>query len=321
MSASQGILNSINRLFPLWAIVFSALAYLYPEGFVPFKAAIVPLLALIMFCMGLTLSGADFKRVLSQPKIIALGVSLQFLLMPVLAFIIAKVLQLPPQLAAGLILVGCCSGGTASNVICFLAKANVALSITLTMLSTLLGLFLTPLLSSFYIDATITVDTFSMFISILKMVIAPVIAGIILHQFLPKAVQRCEPLLPTLSIAAIVFIIAIVVALNQTRLADLSLLILIAVVLHNTLGLATAYTLSRLLGLDETDCRTIAIEVGMQNSGLAVALAMKYLTAAAALPAALFSIWHNIMGSLLASFWQQRSTDKASSQKTEPDAG
>ncbi|NRB40433.1 MAG: bile acid:sodium symporter family protein [Pseudomonadales bacterium] len=309
------MLTTINRLFPLWALIFSALAYAFPEGFVQCKTAIVPLLAFIMFCMGLTLSSADFKRVLAQPKTIALGVLLQFLLMPLLAFLIAKFLQLPPQLAAGLILVGCCSGGTASNVICYLAKANVALSITLTLISTLLGLVLTPLLANFYIDAAITVDMISMFLSILKMVIAPVIAGVILHQFLPNMVSRCEPVLPTLSIAAIVFIIAIVVALNQTRLSDLSILVLAAVMLHNMLGLGIAYGLSRLLRLNESDCRTIAIEVGMQNSGLAVALAMKYLTAAAALPAALFSIWHNIMGSLLASFWQQDSSRSANQRE------
>lgn len=300
------MLNQFNRLFPLWAILLSLLAYAFPGFFVGFKIYIIPMLSLVMFFMGLTLTVADFKRVLRSPKPIAIGVLLQFLLMPLLAFALAIALQLPKQLAAGLILVGCCAGGTASNVVCYLARGDVALSISLTMVSTLLGVVLTPLLCLLYVSQSIDLDHWSMLLSIVKMVLLPVISGVLLNYYFHRSVQRLEPLLPGLSIITIVLLIAIIVAINQASLVDVGGQVLLAVVLHNTLGLVAAYGLASLLGLSAVQCRTIAIEVGMQNSGLGVALAMKYFSPLAALPGALFSIWHNISGSLLAGFWRQQ---------------
>lgn len=300
------LIARVTGLFPLWAVLFSALALYQPALFVDGKAAIVPLLSLVMFLMGLTLTASDFKRVLLTPKSVGIGVLLQFAVMPLAAFLIGIVLALPGELAAGLILVGSCGGGTASNVICYLARANVALSITMTIASTLLGVVMTPLLCWLYIATDIDVDHLSMLVSIIKMVIAPVLLGVALNHFFRRSIQRIEPLLAPLSVLAIVVIIAVIVALNEGRLVQVGVLVFVAVVLHNSLGLAAGYYCSRFSGLAEKDCRAIAIEVGMQNSGLAVALALKYFSPAAALPGALFSVWHNIAGSALASYWKAR---------------
>ena len=265
---------------------------------------------MFMFFMGLTLTAEDFKRVLVAPKPIALGLFLQFLIMPLAAFLISRILNLPDQIAAGLILVGCCAGGTASNVICYLAKANVALSITMTMISTLLGVVFTPLLCWLYISESIDVEYLPMLVSILKMVIAPVLVGVFLNHFFNRFVQKVEAVLPTLSILSIIYIIAIIIALNQLQLVQVGSLIFIAVALHNGLGMVGGYALSRALKLSIIDSRTIAIEVGMQNSGLGVALALKYFSPLAALPGALFSIWHNVVGSILASYWSSSKSSK-----------
>ena len=297
------MLNRINTLFPLWAVLFSLIAYFFPAAFVGYQAAIVPLLSMIMFFMGLTLTFDSFKQVLVAPKPVIIGIALQFSIMPLLAFIISLVLALTADIAAGLILVGCCAGGTASNVICYLAKANVALSITMTMVSTLAAVVMTPLLSWVYIDAAIDINYLSMLVSILKMVIVPVLLGLLLNHYAGAAVTRLEPLLPTLSIVSIVAIIMIIVAVNENKLALLGPLIVVAVALHNGIGLLAAYGFSRALKLSVLESRTIAIEVSMQNSGLGVALALKYFSPLAALPAALFSIWHNIIGSLIAAYW------------------
>lgn len=309
------MLNRFNSLFPLWAIALSLVAYWVPSLFTGFTTSIIPLLSMIMFFMGLTLTATDFKRTLLTPKPIIIGVVLQFLIMPAVAFAIAWGLDLPPQIAAGLILVGCCAGGTASNVICYLARANVALSITMTMCSTLIGVVLTPFLSWLYIAASIDVDHLSMLLSIVKMVLLPVLAGVTINHYFTDVIRRIEDYLPTCSILAIVFIIAVIVALNQSQLTQIGLLTLLAVILHNGLGMLGGYTASRLMRLPETDCRTIAIEVGMQNSGLAVALALKYLSPVAALPGTVFSIWHNIVGASLASYW-----NKTSKENKEPNA-
>lgn len=297
---------SLTRLLPLWAILMCLLAWWQTGWFVNMKPAILPLLALIMFSMGLTLRLQDFRRVLSMPVLIALGISLQFVLMPLLAWLIGRGLALETLLATGLILVGASPGGTASNVMTYLAGGNVALSITLTALSTLLAVVFTPWLSWLYIDAAIAVPVASMLQTILLLVIVPVAGGMLLNQCWPQLMTPIQGFCPLLATLAIVFIIAIVFALNKNSMAGLSLALLVAVVLHNLLGLMMGYLTARCLGYSETVCRTLAIEVGMQNSGLAVALALKNFAAMAALPGALFSIWHNISGSLLAALWQWR---------------
>lgn len=305
-------MNWITRLFPVWAILFSLLAGWQPAGFAQWKPAILPLLALIMFAMGLTLTLADFRRVLTMPLVVVLGVGLQFVLMPLLAWLIAKSLALEPMLATGMILVGACSGGTASNVMTYLARGDVALSITLTAMSTLLAVVMTPWLSWLYIDAAITVPVWSMLQTIFLLVIAPVTAGLLINRYLSRLVKPLQPLCPLTAMLAIIMIIAIVVALNAQRMVSISMVLMLAVAAHNLAGLLLGYSIARISGYSTTVARTLAIEVGMQNSGLAVALALKNFAAMAALPGALFSIWHNISGSLFAAFWQwhDRSNDR-----------
>jgi len=300
-------MNWIVTGFPLLAIIVSIIAARYPEFLIDYKPAIIPFLGIVMFAMGMTLTLGDFKRVLKSPRVISLGLLLQYGLMPLLAFIIAIVLGLPTELMAGLILVGACPGGTASNVICYLGRGDVALSITLTAISTLLAVFLTPVLTWLYIGQEVPVPIINMMLTVLKIIILPVTLGIIVNSYFGQYLMQIKQFLPVISVIAIVFIIAIIVALNAHQMVQLALPIIIAVLLHNGLGLASGYTIARWLGYDEKICRTLAIEVGMQNSGLGVALATKYFTTLTALPGAFFSIWHNITGSLLAAYWTRKS--------------
>lgn len=299
-------MSRLTTLFPLWAILLSGVAFFFSEPFSSLASWIIPLLAGVMFTMGLTLKAADFKRILQDPRPILVGVLLQFILMPLLAVVLAKMFGLSNQLTAGLVLVGCCAGGTASNVISYLARADLALSISMTVCSTLVGVVATPLLTGFYLSTTINVDTIGMLASIIQIVLIPVLAGITLSHFFPELIRPLTPALPALSILIILTIIAIVVALNSDSLLEVGALTLVAVVLHNLGGMCGGFYLSRLMGFDTRQSHTIAIEVGMQNSGLGVALALEFFSATAALPGALFSVWHNISGSLLASQWSRK---------------
>ena len=299
-------MSRLTTLFPLWAILLSGVAFFFNEPFSSLASWIIPLLAVVMFTMGLTLKAADFERILQDPRPILVGVLLQFILMPLLAVVLAKMFGLSNQLTAGLVLVGCCAGGTASNVISYLARADLALSISMTVCSTLVGVVATPLLTGFYLSTTINVDTIGMLVSIIQIVLIPVLAGITLSHFFPDLIRPLTPALPALSILIILTIIAIVVALNSDSLLEVGALTLVAVVLHNLGGMCGGFYLSRLMGFDTRQSHTIAIEVGMQNSGLGVALALEFFSATAALPGALFSVWHNISGSLLASQWSRK---------------
>ena len=293
------------KLFPLWAILCSAFAFMFPTYFVSLKTAIVPLLMLIMLTMGLTLPPKDFLRVIDNKKAILIGVLLQFLVMPILAYALAYSMQFDHEQLIGVILVGTVAGGTASNVLCYLAKGDVALSITLTAISTLIGVFLTPMLTTIFIGQVVDIPILSMFISLAKIVLFPVTLGVILNLYLSRFIQKSLPILPMLSMAAIVVIIAIVVALNQDKLKYVGPSILLVVILHNGAGLLLGYWIPKQLGCSKVGCKTIAFEVGMQNSGLAVALAMKFFTPASAIAGTVFSIWHNMSGSLLAAYWQK----------------
>jgi BASS family bile acid:Na+ symporter len=296
----------ITSLFPLWALLASLLAYAWPEAFSGAKPAIVPMLGIVMLGMGMTLTWSNFREVLRRPTEIGLGVALQYSVMPFLAWAIALALGLPPHLMAGLVLLGACPGGTASNVVCYLARGDVALSITLTTVSTLLAIVATPWLTWLYVGERVPVPVQSMLWSIFKIVLLPVSIGVLTNSLTGRYLRPVRQAFPLISVGAIVFIIAIVVALNKDNLAAMGWTLVLAVLLHNAGGLTAGYALARLLGRDQRTARTFAIEVGMQNSGLSVALAVKYFTPAAALPGALFSIWHNLTGSLLASYWSRR---------------
>ncbi len=302
-------MERINTLFPVWAILFSGVAYVIPEIFIPLKEMIVPLLGFIMFCMGMTLLPKDFREALVRPKVILLGIALQFAIMPLGAYVIAHLLGFSTLLVAGFILVGTAPGGTASNVMTFLARGDVALSITLTACSTILGIVLTPYLTLFLTKEVIEVNALAMLVSILKMVFFPVALGVLANTFAGKKLERLKRTLPTLSIIGIVLIVAIVVALNRERLPEVGASVFLGVLLHNGIGLLLGYFLSKMMGFDEKIARTVSIEVGMQNSGLAVALAAKYFGALAALPGAIFSVWHNVSGSLLAGYWRSKSEE------------
>lgn len=292
-------------LLPIGAIVISCIAILKPELLADYGKAIVPMLGIVMFSMGMTLSPVDFKRVLTQPTLVLLGVSLQYTLMPLIAWLLSMLLNLPVLLATGLILVGACPGGTASNVICYLAKGNVALSISLTAVSTLLAALMTPLITLIYVDQSIDVPVLDMMKNLVLIVILPVFAGVLINTFYQHQIEKIKSYLPLISVFSIVFIIGVIVAKSHSQVLELGGLLFIAVALHNGLGLLTGYLIPKLIGYDETICKTLAIEVGMQNSGLAVVLANQYFSAVAALPGALFSIWHNITGSILAVYWSK----------------
>ncbi len=229
--------------------------------------------------------------------------------MPLIAFVIGHLLQLPAEVLAGLVLVGACPGGTASNVIAYLARANVALSVAITFASTLVAVIATPLLTWLYLGERIPVPVSGMLMSLVQIVVVPVVAGCALNTLLQRRLAPMRELFPLISVAAIVLVIGIIVALNASRIGEAGLLVIIAVVLHNGLGLLSGYGIARLLRLDKITARTLAIEVGMQNSGLGVALAIKHFTPLAALPGALFSVWHNLSGSMLATVWQKKTVN------------
>jgi BASS family bile acid:Na+ symporter len=314
----QEILKKFTSLFPLWAVLLSAVAYVYPEYFAPHQGLIVPFLSLIMLGMGVTLSVDSFIAVLKRPSVVLLGTLMQYTIMPLAAWAVCLVLKLPADLAAGVILLGCCPGGTASNVISYLAKADVALSIVLTSVSTLLAFLATPFLTWVFIGQTVDVDVTGMLVSVVNVVIVPVVLGLAINYFFAKRINAVREVFPAISAAAIVIIISVIIGTNSANLEQSGPLVLLAVVLHNGLGLVGGYGVSKAMRFSETEARTIAIEVGMQNSGLSVALAIKHFTAAAALPGAIFSIWHNLSGAFLAGHWSKQNVydpDKVRDQK------
>ncbi len=313
------MLGTITRLFPVWAILISIIAYVQPELFQPLKSYIVPLLVTIMLAMGLTLKPSDFINVVKHKTAVVVGIILQFTIMPLVAILISHLLDFSPELTIGMVLVGSVAGGTSSNVMCYLAKGNVALSISMTAISTLLGVFMTPFLSEMLAGQTVNVPASAMLLSLVKIVLIPVGAGILINQFIHSFTKKLEPILPLISMIAIVMIIGIVIALNASQFATIGPIIAVAVILHNGFGLLAGYWICRLLGFDETICRTISFEVGLQNSGLATALAMKFFTPAAAMPGTLFSLWHNISGSILAGIWAKKapSEEQSISDNTE----
>jgi BASS family bile acid:Na+ symporter len=265
---------------------------------------------LIMLGMGVHLKIDDFKRVLSRPAPVAAGIFLHYLVMPLAAWLLAMAFKMPPDLSAGMVLVGSVASGTASNVMIYLAKGDVALSVTISSVSTLVGVIATPLLTRLYEDAHIQVDVMGMLLSILQIVVIPIALGLAIHHLFPRVVKAVEPYLPAFSMVCILAIISAVVAGSASHIASVGFVVIIAVVLHNTIGLLGGYWGGKLFGFDESTCRTLAIEVGMQNSGLAAALGKIYFSPLAALPGALFSVWHNLSGSLLAGYWSGKPIDE-----------
>lgn len=300
-------------VFPLLVLAGAGLGFVLPGPAVSVLPFVNTLLAVIMFGMGLTLTLPDFALVARRPLPVLLGVVAQYVIMPLVGLGVSVLLQLPPELAAGVILVGCAPGGTASNVITYLAKADTALSVTMTSISTLLAPLLTPLLTLWLAGQYMPVDGAAMALSIVKIVLVPVILGLVVRLLLGRFVDRVLPVLPWLSVAAIAVVVFAVVGNSAALIASAGLLVLLAVILHNGLGYLLGYGIARALKQPVRSARTVSIEVGMQNSGLAAGLAAQYFSPAAALPGAVFSIWHNLSGALLAAIYRRTEAGRAPS--------
>lgn len=286
--------------FPLLVILGGIIGFALPEVTSQGSGLVNPLLGIIMFGMGLTLKPVDFKLVFTRPLPVIVGVIAQYVIMPSTALLVVWLLQLPPEIAAGVILVGCAPGGTSSNVVSYLARGDVALSVTMTSVSTLLAPLVTPLLVAWLAGQYMPVEAGPMALSIVQVVLVPVIAGLLVSTLLPRVVAVINPILPWISVLAISGIVAIVVGGSRDSILEAGLLVLAAVILHNLLGYLLGYGVGALIGQPVPVKRTMAVEIGMQNSGLAAGLAAQYLSPLAALPAAVFSVWHNLSGAVLA---------------------
>lgn len=293
----------ISDYMGILVLAAALLALAFPNALQQVRPTVINyLLGVVMFGMGLTLNLKDFKIVFSRPKDVIIGCLAQFTIMPLLAWGLARLFQLDEALALGVVLVGCCPGGTASNVITYLAKGDLALSVGMTGVSTLFAPFLTPLLTWALAGKSINVDVASMFLSILWVVILPIVIGLLVKWFWPKFTEKVTDYLPAFSSIVIAIIVAIIFAANASKLLTGGLIIVLVVMLHNICGLSLGYMIGRLLRLSEPKKRAISIEVGMQNSGLASSLATIHFAAfpLASIPGAIFSVWHNLSGATVA---------------------
>lgn len=304
----QRICNFIAKWMGAIVLIVAALSLIVPTSLAWVSTWVInPMLGIIMFGMGLTLTGKDFKIVLSRPKDILIGCLTQFIVMPLLAWTLTRAFSLPQELAIGVILVGCCPGGTASNVITYLAKGDLALSVGMTAASTLLAPLLTPFLVWLLAGTMVNVDTTGMLLSIVCVVILPIVGGLLCQRFIPKMTQRVTPYLPAFSSIAIALTVGIVVAHNADRLMTAGWLVVLIVMIHNLLGLGIGYLVGRLLRLQQPKRVALSIEVGMQNSGLATSLAVMHFASfpLATIPGAVFSVWHNISGAIVARIYSR----------------
>ena len=303
------ICDFISRWMGALVLLMALLALWQPAPFAAVGTWVInPMLGLIMFGMGLTLNPNDFRIVFSRPKDVLTGCLAQFTVMPLLAWILSKIFSLPPDLALGVILVGCCPGGTASNVITYLAKGDLALSVGMTATSTVLAPLLTPLLTWMMAGTFVDVDAVGMLMSIFYVVIAPILAGFLIQHYMPELTHRMVAYLPAFSSVMIATLVAIIIGHNASKLLTGGLIVVVVVMLHNLCGLALGYWIGLLLRLTHTKRSAISIEVGMQNSGLASSLANIHFAAfpMATIPGAIFSVWHNISGALVAKVYSMK---------------
>ena len=304
MKTLAKISDFAGKYMAIIALAVAIVALVFPG---PVSAAVKTsyvniLLGIVMFGMGMTLKLSDFKVVFTKPKAVIVGILSQFVIMPVLAFVLAFAFQLPAELAVGVILVGSCPGGTSSNVMTYLAKGDVALSVGMTACTTIMAPIVTPLLVLLFAGQTVDVDVLEMFLSIVQVVLVPIAAGFLINYFFEKVAAACASVLPLVSVVGISLIIMAVVAANQAKLLTVGPLIILVVMLHNVLGYTFGYLVGRALRLTKEQMRTLSIEVGMQNSGLASSLATVHFASMplAAVPGAVFSVWHNISGAVYA---------------------
>jgi BASS family bile acid:Na+ symporter len=308
------LFHYISEYMGILVLAAAVLALLFPSALQMVRPTVINyLLGVVMFGMGLTLNLRDFKIVFTRPKDVIVGCLAQFTVMPLLAWALARAFALDEALTLGVVLVGCCPGGTASNVITYLAKGDLALSVGMTGVSTLLAPFMTPLLTWALAGKSVNVDVAGMLLSILWVVILPIVIGLLVKWIWPRFTERATDFLPAFSSLAIAFIVAIIISANADKLLTGGLLIVTVVILHNVCGLSLGYLIGRLLGLSEAKKRAVSIEVGMQNSGLASSLATIHFAAypLATIPGAIFSVWHNLSGAAVAYLYRKTSPQQS----------
>lgn len=307
MRALAALSRFVGNTFAYWVLLFAVLAFMQPQWFIGLKSWIVPLLGLVMFGMGLTLRLDDFAELSRHPWRVLLGVVAHFVIMPAVAWGLCQLFHLPAEIAVGVILVGCCPSGTSSNVMTWLAKGDLALSVAVAAVTTLLAPLLTPALIWLLASAWLPVSFMDMFWSILQFVMLPIVLGVVAQRVLGARVGLAIEVLPLVSVVSIVMIVCAVVSVSQAKIAESGLLIMAVVILHNSFGFLLGYFTGKLFKLPLAQRKALSLEVGMQNSGLGAALASAHFSPLAAVPSALFSVWHNISGALLATWFRKRS--------------
>ena len=319
MKTLEKISGWAGKYMAVIALLVAIIALVFPD---PVKGVIKTsyvntLLGIVMFGMGMTLKLSDFKVVFTKPKAVITGILSQFIIMPLLAFLLVKIFNLDPALAVGVILVGSCPGGTSSNVMTYLAKGDVALSVGMTACTTILAPVVTPALVLLLGGATINVSYMSMLMSIVQVVLVPIVLGFVINHFFEKFAQACAKVLPLVSVIAICLIIMAVVAANAAKIMTVGWLIVVVVMLHNLCGYALGYGVGKVLGLSRDQMRTLSIEVGMQNSGLATSLATVHFATMplAAVPGTVFSVWHNISGAIYANILARTAKEEPAEEK------
>ena len=301
----QRALAILTNLFPIWVLIAGILALLNPPSLTWFQPYVVPGLAVVMLGMGVTLSVNDFKAVLRMPRPVVVGFLAQYSIMPFLGWLIARLFDLPTPFAVGLILVACCPGGTASNVVTFLARANVALSVLMTLCSTFAAIIMRPLLTQWLAGTLVQVDGWGLFKTTVQVVLLPVLGGLALHHLAPRAGKVIQPVAPFVSVVVIALICGSIIGHSAEAIKASAARLLAAVLLLHAGGFALGYFWARILGYDRLIRRTLSIEVGMQNSGLGVVLARKHFAdPLTATPCAISSVFHSVIGSLLAAGWR-----------------
>jgi bile acid:Na+ symporter, BASS family len=321
----KGPLHQLS--FTIWIAACTAIGLSYPQWFLTFppwffglggremSVVFIPILQIIMFAMGTTLSITDFTRVLKMPSDVIIGTACQFVIMPLLGFLLARYSGLEPEIAAGFVLVGASPGGLASNVMAFIAKANVALSVTLTAVSTLMSPIVTPLLMGLLAGEMVTVDVPKMMWSMANIVLLPVAGGLVFHHLIYHRLKLLERIMPVISMSGIVILVVLTVAVGRDKLLEVGMLLIICCIIHSSFGFGLGYILPWLLGRDETTCRTIAIEVGLQNAGMATGLAKDLgKVATLGLVPIVFGPVMNILGSVLANWWRAYPVENTSTK-------
>ena len=295
-----------TNTFLVWMLIAAVIGFIFPMQLSTLSNWVPYLLGIVMLGMGLTIDPKDFKIIFQAPRSVIIGVVLQYTIMPLSAFLIVKLFHLPPEIAIGVILVGCCPGGTSSNVMSYLANANVALSVAITSVSTLLAPFFSFFLIYLFAHEWLQVSFISMFWSVVQVILIPIIIGFVLQKLFKTFADKTATALPIVSVVAISLILASVVGSSKAQILATGLLIFAVVILHNLIGYILGYTFAKILKLDRPDKKAVSIEVGMQNSGLAVSLATVHFNPLSAVPGAVFSLIHNITGPILAKYWNKR---------------